>query len=293
MSSTSVCAASCTGASASPRRRGAKAHLRGRFLAGDIDDPRAGSRHGGAGLDQKRRLADARLAADQRRRPGHEAAASDPVEFGDPGGDPRLGLRGARQILEREGPARRAAPRRSPADAERRGFLDDRVPLAAGFALALPALRDRPAILADIGRAKLGHGPEVAALSRPVEDLNSRCPLRRAAQPGCSLRLRQYVPFLAGTRWAYIPWRGADSATRRLGVAEAGRLLGVDRRRSPHGICFQPSRRGRAEDRRLAGGVLSAFRIPDRFRSRPDRRWSAKAIRRRISFWSCAGCSAR
>ncbi len=60
---------------------GAKPHLSGQFFAGHIDDARAGSRHGGAGLDQKRRLADARLAADQRGRPRHEAAASDPVEF--------------------------------------------------------------------------------------------------------------------------------------------------------------------------------------------------------------------
>ena len=50
-------------------------------------------------------------------------------------------------------PLRAAAP----ADAERRRFLDDGVPLAASFALARPALRDRAAILADVGGAT-GHG---------------------------------------------------------------------------------------------------------------------------------------
>ena len=51
----------------------------------------------------------------------------------------------------------RPAPRHGAADAERRGLLDDRVPLAAGLALALPALRDGAAILADVGGAGAGH----------------------------------------------------------------------------------------------------------------------------------------
>src|SRR6185437_2255867 len=42
------------------------------------------------------------------------------------------------------------------ADAERRRLLDDGVPLAAGLALARPALRNRAAILADVGAA-FGH----------------------------------------------------------------------------------------------------------------------------------------
>ena len=51
-----------------------------------------------------------------------------------------------------------AAPRRRRADAQRRRLLDDGVPLAAGIALALPALGDRAAILADVGGARPGHG---------------------------------------------------------------------------------------------------------------------------------------
>ena len=57
------------------------------------------------------------------------------------------------------GNGRPTAPRRTAAaaDPERRRLLDDRVPLAAGFALALPALRDRAAVLADVGGAGFGH----------------------------------------------------------------------------------------------------------------------------------------
>ena len=50
-----------------PKAARAQTHLGGRFLAGHIDDPAARPRHRGAGLDQKRRLADAWLAADQGR----------------------------------------------------------------------------------------------------------------------------------------------------------------------------------------------------------------------------------
>ena len=135
-----------------PQPGGAEPHLGCQLLAGDIDDTPARQRRRGARLDQEGGLADARFAADQRRRSGHEAAARDPVQLGDPRDDPRLGLRLARKILEREGPASRAAPRCRAADAESRGFLDDRVPFPAGFALALPALRDGAAVLADIGR---------------------------------------------------------------------------------------------------------------------------------------------
>ena len=49
-----------------PKPGRAQAHLGGRFLARDVDDAAARARDGRARLDQKRRLADARLAADQR-----------------------------------------------------------------------------------------------------------------------------------------------------------------------------------------------------------------------------------
>ncbi len=78
----------------------------------------------------------------------------------------------AGEVLEGEGPAGHAATRSGAADAESGGLLDDRVPLAAGFAFALPALGDRSAVLTNIGRTQLGHGAEVAALSRPVEEFD-------------------------------------------------------------------------------------------------------------------------
>ena len=61
---------------------GPQAHLRGGFLAREVD--RAPSR-GGEGrrhLQQQRRLADAGLAADQQGGARHDAAARDPVELG-------------------------------------------------------------------------------------------------------------------------------------------------------------------------------------------------------------------
>ena len=114
MSSTSVWAASWTGALGEAEAGGAQTHLGGRFLARHVDDARSRSGDRGAGLDEQRRLADARLAADQGRRARHEAAAGHPVEFADPGDDARLGLRDAAEVLERE---RRGRPRRARAGA--------------------------------------------------------------------------------------------------------------------------------------------------------------------------------
>ena len=165
MSSIRVSAAICTGAWERPSRAGAQAHLLGRFLARNIDDPAAAMRQRSAGLDQQRRLADAGLAADERRRARHEAAAGDAVEFADAGDDPRDRRRMAAEVFEREGrPAtrRRAA---AAADSERRRLLDDGVPLAAGLAFALPALGDRAAVLADIGGPGFGH--RVVAAHQP------------------------------------------------------------------------------------------------------------------------------
>ena len=68
---------------------GAQADLRHRLLARDIDDAVAGGGERGRGLHQERRLADAGIAADQDGGAAHEAAAGDPVEFGDAGGDAR------------------------------------------------------------------------------------------------------------------------------------------------------------------------------------------------------------
>ena len=66
---------------------GAQAHLLDRFFARDVQHALAGTAEGGGGLQQHGGFADARIARDQHRRGGHEAAAQDAVEFGHAGGD--------------------------------------------------------------------------------------------------------------------------------------------------------------------------------------------------------------
>src|SRR5262245_1164239 len=109
------------------------------------------ARERGGHLNEQRRLADARIAAEQQHRATHEATAGHAVEFGDAGGKPRRIVALAGQRLEREWPAlaRRASRHRRPRS--RRGFLSDRVPLAAGVPLALPAPVGGAAVLTDEG----------------------------------------------------------------------------------------------------------------------------------------------
>ena len=74
---------------------GAQAHLCCGLLAGEIDGAAASAGEGGCKLQQQRRLADARFAADEQRRARHDAAAGDAVELGETGREAR-GLAGAR-----------------------------------------------------------------------------------------------------------------------------------------------------------------------------------------------------
>ena len=161
MSSTEVSAASSTGAG-EPEPLGAQPHLRDRFLAGDIDGAVAGAGERGGGLDQQRRFADAGIAADQQHRAAHEAAAGDAVEFGDAGGQARGVMR-----LAGSGSSANTRPLRAARPGTARSAAapssDDRVPLAAGVAFALPAAVDRAAVLADEGGRALGHRPTAAA----------------------------------------------------------------------------------------------------------------------------------
>ena len=134
MSSTQVSAASSTGASREAQPLGPQPHLRHRLFAGDVDDAVALAGERGAGLDQQRRLADAGIAAEQDHRAAHEAAAGDPVEFGDAGRDAgRLGRLPA-SAFEREQPALAASLRAGRAARQRRAaaLLDDVFQLAAG-----------------------------------------------------------------------------------------------------------------------------------------------------------------
>ena len=84
MSRSAVSAASCTGASARPMPLGAGADLLDRLLAGDVGAARAAPGRLGADLQQQGRFADARIAGQQDRRAGHDAAAADPVELLEP-----------------------------------------------------------------------------------------------------------------------------------------------------------------------------------------------------------------
>ena len=107
---------------------GAEGHLRLGFLARDVEHGGPGLRDPPRGLEQQRRLADARLAAEQDDSPGDQSAAQHPVQLPDTrrealrrtdvdgahhpcsgaprlSGGPRLGLQGPPR------PAGRAAPR--------------------------------------------------------------------------------------------------------------------------------------------------------------------------------------
>ena len=138
---------------------GAQPHLRHRFLAGDIDRAMAGPRHQAGSLRQQRRFADAGIAADQQHRAAHETAAGDAIEFGHPGGQAGGIVALAGQAFQREQPALAFGADRDRHRGRAGGvFLDQRIPLAAGLALALPAVIRRAAVLADKGERGFGHG---------------------------------------------------------------------------------------------------------------------------------------
>src|SRR3954449_2677032 len=114
MSSTDVSAASCTGASDSPRGAAlprptrqpeplrAQPHLCDRLFAGDVDDAVTGAREQACGLRQQRRLSDAGIAADQKPRAAHQAAAGDAIELRHARGQTRGVLGFSGQALQRE-----------------------------------------------------------------------------------------------------------------------------------------------------------------------------------------------
>ena len=139
-----------------PQPLGAQPHLRDRLFAGDVDRAVAGAGQQAGRLGQQRRFADAGIAADQQHRAAHKAAAGDAVELGHAGGEARRVLALAGQALQRKRP-----PLALGADRDRhaagRIFFGKRVPLAAGLALALPAIIRRAAVLADEGEGGFGH----------------------------------------------------------------------------------------------------------------------------------------
>ena len=127
-----------------PKPVGAQPHLRGGFLAGNING--AVTRAGECRRDVKKqgRFADPGIAAKQQDRTADQPAAGNAIELADAGGKPGRFMRGALERLDSEPPA---LVRRTPAAFG--AFLDQRIPLAAGLALAGPAREGGAAILAD------------------------------------------------------------------------------------------------------------------------------------------------
>ncbi len=141
---------------------GAQGDLGAGFLAADIQhffQPR----QIGQRLQQQGRLADARVAADQHHAAGHQAAAQHAVEFLDAGAEARhvdrldVGQRHHRRAL------RQALMRGRKAIAGRLddGF-DQRIPLAAGRALASPFVADAAAFGAGVVGFWFSHGMKIA-----------------------------------------------------------------------------------------------------------------------------------
>ena len=133
---------------------GAQRDLLDRLLAGDVErlSRRADRCHR---LQQQRRLADARVAAQQDHAAGNEASAQHPVELLDAGGKPRHVP--GRDRAQRPDFAAGAGQALETRRGGRRHRLDQRVPSAAVRTLALP-LRQGPAALgATEQRLRLGH----------------------------------------------------------------------------------------------------------------------------------------
>src|SRR5262249_10503434 len=136
---------------------GAQAHLRDRLLARYVDGTVAAAGGRCGRLDQKGRLADARVAPHQQHGAAHEAAAGDPVELGNAGGQAGgvVGLARGAFYREHAALAGAAAGHRP---LQPGTLFRNRVPFAAALALALPAAMDGPAVLADEALLAARHG---------------------------------------------------------------------------------------------------------------------------------------
>ena len=147
------------GRSAEPEPDRAEPHLLGQFLARDVDDLVPLAREPRGDLEQQRRLADPRIAADQHRRARDNSAADRAVELGKAARQP---LRKRSRRLEpdqRDHPAAALEIVLGGEDARHFGrFLNERVPLGAVGTLPLPAAADGAACLADVSGLGLGHG---------------------------------------------------------------------------------------------------------------------------------------
>ena len=109
-----------------------------RLFAGNVKHERVVARSVYRRPEQERAFADARIAADQNERAGHDAAAEHAIELSDAGGNANVVLRfdlGERRQLRR----REVEPVAPPF--ARRAFFDERVPLATFGTLSEPLAR--------------------------------------------------------------------------------------------------------------------------------------------------------
>ena len=135
---------------------GAHPDLAARLLAGDVKRATPARRPLMGDLEQQRRLANPRIAGQQRDRTRHHAATEDPVQFFDAGG----AMAGAVRLdrADRNG-GRRGAHRRTSATPDRTEHRDlvYGAPGAAFQATADPFGSDMAAFRATVLRACLGH----------------------------------------------------------------------------------------------------------------------------------------
>ena len=135
---------------------GAQAHLLRRLLAGH-EQHRALSADRAQHGRRQARLADARLAAEQHERPGHEAAAEHAIELGDAGADASRGARLDRRERHDDAGLGALAARAAARVVGRGRLLDQRRERAAVGAAAVPAGLLAAALAADVGGAGACH----------------------------------------------------------------------------------------------------------------------------------------
>ena len=181
----------------------AEPHLVDGFLAGDVGASGVLFGQRRRHLQQERRLADARIAADQQGRAHDQAAAAHTVELV----DAALETRRLRCRAGEAGEFEQAAAFSTLAARHHRagragggaGFLGDRVPLAARFAAAIPLGGDRAARLADealegpghqCNSCLLRHQPSPCSQHESSASCASRRRLRTAACPMLSSSAR-------------------------------------------------------------------------------------------------------
>src|SRR6266403_1540274 len=139
------------------------------------------------GLRQQRRLADAGVAADQQHRAPDKTAAGDAIELSHAGGEARGLVALAGQCLQRELTALAPGADRGRHRGRAGVLFDQRVPLVARFALALPAAIRGAAVLTDEGKGVLGHGGVTSSFSAVALRISHRA-YPRPSSPGSTGR---------------------------------------------------------------------------------------------------------